>query len=69
MKWITKAATETGPPNSEPGFAPAQTFLGWCYVNGTRVSKDDKLAIVLFEKAAESGYPEAKEALEKLKSK
>ena len=54
---------------AQAGDAEAQFILGWCYVNGTRVSKDDKLAIVLFEKAAESGYPEAKEALEKLKSK
>ena len=61
MKWYRKSADQ--------GNADGQILLGWCYVNGTGVPKDEKLAIVWFEKAAELGYPEAKEALEKLKSK
>ena len=61
MKWLTKSA--------EQGDAAAQALLGLCYQNGTGVAEDEKEAVKWYTKSAEQGYAEAKEALEKLKSK
>jgi len=61
VKWFAKSA--------EQGNATAQYNLGVCYANGQGVGKDEKEAVKWLRKSAEQGLPEAKEAIEKLKSK
>ena len=61
MKWFTKSA--------EQGNVLAQLKLGVCYANGQGAGKDKKEAVKWFTKSAEQGDADAKEALEKLKSK
>ena len=54
---------------AEEGDAKAQNNLGGCYYNGSGVGKDEKQAAKWYTKAAGQGDADAKEALEKLKSK
>jgi TPR repeat protein len=61
VKWYKKAA--------EQGVASTQFRLGSCYANGEGVTKDMKEAVKWWTKAAEQGDADAKEELEKLKSK
>jgi len=61
LKWLTKSA--------EQGYAPAQWNLGRCYYYSMGIKKDYEKAVKWWTKAAEQGLPEAKEAIEKLKSK
>ena len=61
VKWYKKAA--------EQGDASTQFRLGSCYANGEGVTKDMKEAVKWWTKAAEQGDADAKEELEKLKSK
>lgn len=41
------------------GDAAAQGYIGYCYLNGNGVSKDEKLAFEWFSKSATQGNPEA----------
>ena len=61
VKWFTKSV--------EQGDAMAQGLLGFCYLEGKGVTQDYKEAVKWFTKAAEQGNADAKEELEKLKSK
>ena len=61
LKWLTKSA--------EQGYAPAQWNLGRCYYYAMGIKKDYEKAVKWWTKAAEQGLPQAKEAIEKLKSK
>ena len=61
VKWFTKSAEQDN--------VEAQISLGFCYFKGKGVTKDYKEAVKWFTKSAEQGFPPAKEALEKLKSK
>ena len=61
VKWYKKAA--------EQGNASSQFKLGSSYANGEGVTKDMKEAVKWWTKAAEQGDADAKEELEKLKSK
>ena len=61
IKLWTKAA--------EQGFMPAQGFLGSRYASGHGVPQDYKEAVKWYKKAAEQGDADAKEELERLKSK
>lgn len=61
VKWITKSA--------EQGNMEAQIVLGTCYFKGIGVTQDGKEAAKWRAKAAEQKEANAKEQLEKLKSK
>jgi TPR repeat protein len=61
VKWYSKSA--------EQGNSFGQNALGVCYRDGTGAAKDEREAVKWFTKSAEQGCPQAKEALEKLKSK
>ena len=61
VKWYKKAA--------EQGDGSTQFRLGTCYANGKGVTKDMKEAVKWWTKAAEQGNADAKEELERLKSK
>ena len=54
---------------AQAGDAMGQYNLGWCYYYGKGVNQDYKEAVKWYTKSAEQGWPQAKEALEKLKSK
>jgi len=41
------------------GYAPAQSWLGYCYFYGKTVTKDYTKAVELFLKAAQQGYSHA----------
>ena len=61
VKWFTKSA--------EQGNVYAQRDLGVAYYKGEGVTQDYKEAVKWFTKSAEQGNAEAKEALERMKSK
>lgn len=50
---------------AEAGNAKAQTHLGWCYDEGDGVKKCYKKAVEYYTKAAELGYPKARQVLKK----
>jgi len=49
--WAEKAALQ--------GYVPAQAFIGRCYLRGTGVAKDDKIAYKWLKTAADQGDDEA----------
>ena len=55
-EWFRKAA--------EQGDADSQLDLGWMYLDGLGVPKDEKEAAKWFQKAADQGLEEASKALE-----
>jgi TPR repeat protein len=55
ISWYQKAADQ--------GYAGAQYDLGFMYVNGKGVLKDDKQAVYWYQKAADQGYAEAQSIL------
>ena len=59
IRWYKTAAEQKSPR--------AQHNLAWCYENGKGVAKDLAKALELYQAAAEQGYQEASEALERLK--
>jgi len=61
LKWITKSA--------EQGYALAECLLGRCYLFAMGIKKDEMKAVKWLTKAADHGNAEAKEVLEKIKSK
>ncbi len=54
---------------AEQGFAEAQYALGECYEEGEGVEQDLEEAAKWYRLAAEQGHEDAKEALEKMKTK
>ena len=56
MKWYTKSA--------EQGNADAQLFLGYCYITGEGVTKDDREAVKWWKKSAMQGNEGAKKQLQ-----
>ena len=61
-----KQAFELFTESANKGYSKAMYNLGYCYVNGKGVDKNEALAREWFEKAAENGVAKAKEALEKM---
>ena len=58
-----KTAFNEWKPLAEQGDIEAQYNLGWAYVNGEGVLKDDKEAVKWYRKAAEQGYAKAQSNL------
>ncbi|MDE2165930.1 MAG: sel1 repeat family protein [Alphaproteobacteria bacterium] len=48
---------------ADHSYAPAQYMIGWIYMRGSGVQKDDSQALQWFRKAADQGYPAAEDMI------